>query len=192
MYLEQLLYKLKQQTIAQGKSFNEVVTTIKETTRKLPRHSLDTFSFVKKDDVRLLSKLKKNNSIVINKPDKGNGSVIMNRDDYLQKMNDILSDTTKFRKCDDDENIYKNNLRMEDKVNHQLRRLKESGFITEEEYKGLHVSGSSPSVLYGLPKIHKEGTPLRPILAAFKTASYKLAKFIIPFIQPLSQNEYTL
>ena len=31
------------------------------------------------------------------KPDKGNGVVILNKDDYNSKMNEILSDTSKFQ-----------------------------------------------------------------------------------------------
>ena len=64
--------------------------------------------------------------------------------------------------------------------------------ITDEEYNKLFVSGSSPSILYGLPKVHKTGIPLRPILSAFKAASYNLAKFLISILQPLTENQYTL
>ena len=164
--------------------------------RRCQKHSLGYFEIPlvlsKKDDLSLLKKLKENANIIISKPDKGNGTVLMNRSNYIEKIDAILSDRTKFRKCGKNDDIYKNNLKVEDQVNHQLRRLKDNGSITEEEYKSLYISGSSPSVLYGLPKIHKEGTPLRPILAAFKAPTYKLAKFIISFLQPLMCNEYTL
>ena len=46
--------------------------------------------------------------------------------------------------------------------------------------------------MYGLPKVHKDGVPLRPILAAYSTPSYKLAKFLIQLIQHLTTNQYTL
>ena len=42
------------------------------------------------------------NSIVIMKPDKGNGVVIVNKDDYHKKMDEILADTSKFELLDDD------------------------------------------------------------------------------------------
>ena len=42
------------------------------------------------------------NSIVIMKPDKGNGVVIVNKDDYYKKMDEILADTSKFELLDDD------------------------------------------------------------------------------------------
>ena len=39
-----------------------------------------------------------NKDIVILHPDKGSGTVILNRDNYIQKSFDIISDTSKFKK----------------------------------------------------------------------------------------------
>ena len=44
----------------------------------------------------------------------------------------------------------------------------------------------------GFPEVHKNGIPLRPILAAFKAPSYNLSKFLINFLQPLTINNFTL
>ena len=81
---------------------------------------------------------------------------------------------------------------MEDKINYFIKKQRNSGCINEQEYKQIYVSGSSPAVLYGLPKIHKDGMPLRPILAAFKAPSFSLAKFIVPILSSLATNEHTL
>ena len=43
------------------------------------------------DEFKVLKNLKNDNSIFIIKPDKGNGVVIINRDDYWSKMESILS-----------------------------------------------------------------------------------------------------
>ena len=69
---------------------------------------------------------------------------------------------------------------------------KENGILNESSYKELFTSGSKPGVLYGLPKVHKEGHPLRPILSAIGTFNYKLAKFLVPILSPLTVNEYTV
>ena len=58
--------------------------------------------------------------------------------------------------------------------------------------KGLQATGSNPGRLYGLPKVHKENYPLRPILSAIGTANYGVAKFLVPILSPLTTNEYTL
>ena len=39
--------------------------------------------------------------------------------------------------------------------------------VTKYEYRKLYVNGSSPRI-YGLPKVHKDGVAVRPILAAYK------------------------
>ena len=46
--------------------------------------------------------------------------------------------------------------------------------------------------MYGLPKIHKENIPLRPILSANNTSSYSLAKFLVTKLSSLTTNEFTL
>lgn len=44
-----------------------------------------------------LNDLKDDSNIVIMKSDKGNGVVIFNKDDYNSKMDEILSNTSKFQ-----------------------------------------------------------------------------------------------
>ena len=56
----------------------------------------------------------------------------------------------------------------------------------------MRASGTQPGILYGLPKIHKIGTPLRPILSAIGTAGYNIAKFFVPILAPFISNEYTI
>ena len=64
--------------------------------------------------------------------------------------------------------------------------------ILVDSYNSLYVSGSAPGVLYGLPKTHKPGQKMRPILSTINTPSYRLCKFLVPIIEPLTQNNYTL
>ena len=78
-------------------------------------------------------------------------------------------------------------VRLEDRINRLLSKLKSLGTISEERYKYLYAAGTAPGILYGLAKTHKLGIPLRPILAAYKTAMFKgidypkLANFPILF-----------
>ena len=105
-------------------------------------------------------------------------------------MNYVLNDPSVFRKVSVDP--MKNNWLLEDKLNRFLRKLKNNNNITECEYKELYATGTNPGVMYGLPKIHKPNIPLRPVLSAYKTHNFKLAKYIIPQIQKYAKNEYTL
>ena len=43
-------------------------------------------------------------------------------------------------------------------------------------------------LLYGLPKIHKEGTPCRPILASYDSFAYECAVWLSEFLTPLREH----
>jgi hypothetical protein len=55
--------------------------------------------------------------------------------------------------------------------------LKKSSF-SEEVCKQLRPQGSRPPRLYGLPKMHKQGVPLRPIVSTIGAPTYRLAKHL--------------
>ena len=46
--------------------------------------------------------------------------------------------------------------------------------------------------MYGLPKIHKENAPIRPIISAIGTYNYKLAKYMVEILTPLTNNTHTI
>ena len=54
-------------------------------------------NILSKDEWKALNDLRSDDSIIITKPDKGNGIVIVSRLDYLNKMKQLLSDNTKFK-----------------------------------------------------------------------------------------------
>ena len=68
--------------------------------------------------------------------------------------------------------------------------------MTKQQYERLCPCGPSPGVMYGLSKVHKQlvdGFPkLRPILSAINTPTYKLAKFLVNIMEPLTKNEHTV
>ena len=142
------------------------------------------------NDIKILRNLGKNKNIIISRPDKGKGVTIMKREEYVDKMASILTNPSHFEKCERDP--FKATLLLEDKVNRYLSYLKKGNYINNDEYKYLYASGSTPGILYGLPKIHKVNTPLRPVMSSINTHNYKLAKFIIPHIKEWATSEYTL
>ena len=60
----------------------------------------------------------------------------------------------------------------------------------------LKPRGSRSGILYGLCKVHKQLVdncpPFRPIRSAIKTPTYKLAKFLVPLLEPITTNMYTI
>ena len=145
-------------------------------------------------DIKSLRTLAKDESIVVSRPDKGRGVVIVDRVNYLGSMNKIISDRSKFKLIS--EPIHQFSLKMEDKINNFLRKLKKSAVISDDVYKRLFVSGSGPGTLYGLPKIHKPNFStlfqFRPIFAAYNNPSFNIAKFLVPILAPLTRNEFTV
>ncbi|XP_066952240.1 uncharacterized protein [Macrobrachium rosenbergii] len=105
-------------------------------------------------------------------------------------MTQISNDRAKFEEIGLPD--YQTIFRTEDKINRFLRSLKNENIINENTYQDLFVTGSSFGILYGLPKVHKPDVPLRPILASYRTPNYKLAKFLVPLLESLTSNKYTV
>lgn len=127
-----------------------------------------------------LEELSKDKSIIITKADKGNAVVIQNKIDYINKVQQLLMADNKFKQLIEDETI-----RREASLQRFLRSLTKKNEIPPEVYKELYPCGSRAGVMYGLPKIHKNGAPIRPIISAIGTYNYKLAKYLDTILKPL-------
>ena len=142
-------------------------------------------------DVKQLKSLSTDTSVIISKPDTGRAVVLVYREKYVASMSSIISDVDKFTEIK--EPIHKFTLRVEDKMNYFLKKIKDLNLLSQQSFDNLCVSGSSPGILYGLPKIHKPDFchkfQFRPIFSACNTPSFKLAKFLVP---PLTRNQYTV
>ena len=148
------------------------------------------------NEVEALKALLKDEDIVIQKSDKGNSVVILNKMDYTARMQELLSDTTKFRELRIAEGKdYNYIINQEKRIRKVINRLKKKGAMTSERYEELAPSGTQPSVLYGLGKIHKPTVnnipKLRPILSAINTPTYKLSQYLNMLLKPHTTNEYT-
>ena len=124
------------------------------------------------------------------KPDKGNGVVILNKYDDNKKMDEILSDTSKFKLLND--YATKLTLKRENQIKMLLTKLKADNCINEKIYKELYPTGTRINILYALTKIHKSSVPLRPILSSFNPYSYNIAKVFIPFLTQISTSSLAI
>jgi len=140
------------------------------------------------EEIKILNELSKDKSIVICKADKGNVTVVLNKKDYELKMTSILSDPLIFKELDNDPTIER-----EKALNSHIDYLKRINVIDNETSSLIRTSGSGAGIMYGLPKIHKEEVPLRPIISSFKSYNYKLAKWLDSLIKPLlNDNKFIL
>ena len=84
---------------------------------------------------------------------------------------------------------------LDKRITSELTLIKDKEIIDKSTYKSIKPVGSRTGILCGSCKIHKEtrnGLPsFRPILSAIDTPTYKLAKFLLKFLTPLTTNEYT-
>ena len=74
-----------------------------------------------------LKDLSANKDLIIQKSDKGNSVVLLNRNDYIKRLNEMLSDSRKFKKL----NIKPGKeinflLQQEDKLTNFLKKVKRS------------------------------------------------------------------
>ena len=92
---------------------------------------------------RILRNLRKNKDIVVTKPDKGYGVVILDRKLYNNAMEEIISDSSKFKKLNEDPT-----LKREASLQRFLRKLKQKNFFNEIEYDKLYPSDSPPALWY--------------------------------------------
>ena len=130
--------------------------------------------------------LRTNEEILITKPDKGAGVVILNKNDYNDKMKTILNDTTKF---DLGPVTNKDNAaKIESQIQRRLLQLRKEYLISKQVYEAIRPTGSQRPRMYGLPKIHKKDVPLRPILSMTGSAQHQLAKWLTSLLQPVLQN----
>ena len=111
----------------------------------------------KEDSLLYQTSLKiKKNLIIQQKSDKGNSVVIVKRQDYLKKMNDILSDQKNFSKVRlKDDTLLNFTINQEKHVDKVLKKLVKSMSMTEKTRKSLKPVYTRPVVMYGSCKVHK-------------------------------------
>ena len=141
-----------------------------------------------KEMIQALRQLKLNKEIIVTKPDKGSGTVILDRSDYTMKMFEIINDPDNFKTLQVD--LYKHIMKLERRNNRLIDNMVSDGIVTSLVGSNLKTRGSRPGIMYGLPKIHKKGAPMRPILSMSGSFNYNLSRYLVPLLSPLGVNEY--
>ena len=122
-------------------------------------------------DVEKARKYLKDNGLLAVPFDKGVGFCVMKKETYEKKMKDLLqAEQFSERKNLTDSVIMK----IEKDISKELLALKKKVRISEALYTG--STGAQPARLYGLAKVHKQGTPLRTVLSLPGSSYDKLNK----------------
>ena len=108
--------------------------------------------------------------------------MVLDKETYIEKAEELLKDKTYKTIPTDPTNKLKN------KIIQILKKIKEEGGMSEATYKKVYPTGAGIPKFYGLPKIHKAGVPLRPIVSSRGSVSYNIAKELAKILKPLAGN----
>ena len=111
--------------------------------------------------------------------DKGVAMVVMDKQDYINKANQLLNQNTYKVISKDPTNTIKN------KLINILKGIKTKSGLGINTYKSMYPTGCVLPKFYGLPKIHKPDTPLRPIVSSCGSVTYGVAKELAKILKPL-------
>ena len=136
----------------------------------------------------VLQRLRSNKNIIICQPDTGNAEVIIDKCDYISKMEAILNDKTKFEINSID--FLKLTVSLKNKIYRYLCEIKPILETNGKSVLDLKPSGTHPGILYGVPKMHKQSVPMRPILSCTGCHNLKLSQYAVELLQPLINKSY--
>ena len=179
---ENVTYNLISKHLQCADKLRSISDRFKRNAVKEPRSKAETH-----ESLSVLKKLANDKSIHITRPNKGKGIVILDRDEYVNKMLEILNDSSTFKTLNHDPTINK-----EKKLRRILLNMKKRGFLSEGEYKQAKPCGSHCARIYGLPKVHKNRMPFRPVMSAIGSYNYRLVKLLANKLQPLRKSKHML
>ena len=107
-----------------------------------------------------------NKDTIILKADKGNDTIILNANDYHTKMIEHLSNGS-YKKIENDLN---------NRIIKALTKAIQDSSLDDIIKKKIIPKNPFTPRIYGLPKIHKDGCLLRPIVNTIGSPSYGLAR----------------
>ena len=161
-------------------------TEIPDETKQHIRHQIATNLNNKrpvkldKEEQKTIKDLQNDNEIIILPADKGRMIVIMNKSDYIDKANTLLNDTETYQPLDTDPSKTTVN-----RINQKLKQLKDKDKLNETTYHRTRPNDATTAKFYGLPKVHKENIPLRPIVSLPGSPTYELSKYLAMILHPL-------
>ncbi len=115
--------------------------------------------------------------------DKGNRTIIMLISDYESKMSDLLNDQATYKqlKFDTTDSLHA-------RLDYIATTFLKKGWINENNFKDITMFNAAAPKIYGQPKIHKRGIPLRPVVASYESPNCKASKFLADILKNLTQS----
>lgn len=138
----------------------------------------------------VLRKLQKNNNIIIKKSDKGNCTVVIDREQYIKEGKRQLNSCAHYIQIEDD--VTNNVSKL---VHDTLIQLWRKGEINDKTLEYLSPIGdkkTKTAELYLLNKIHSDPpTKARPIISANNCPVERISEYVDFFLQPFVIKQHT-
>ncbi len=130
--------------------------------------------------LREIKNLARSPDTIFVEADKGAGLILLDRSKYLEKMyGDILQDLETYEEVNEDQ--------LEDVESRFLSLLKEQkdlGEMFEEEASPLVEVDPKTPRMFGLPKLHKAGNPMRPVVSCVGSVLSKSGSLLDNVVKP--------
>ena len=107
------------------------------------------------EELEAIEKLSKDNNLVVQKADKGNSVVLVDKDVYVNYMENILKDQSKFEKVKIKTRILNFQVNHEKRINEYLKSLKNSGSLSVDQCNKIKAVGSRPGFFTVFAKFTK-------------------------------------
>ena len=135
---------------------------------KLPIFLFSMGLFLRKDQDRMVLTV-----------DKGVAMVVMDRKEYMDKVKGLLAQPAYKTITSDPTN------KLKTKLIQKLKRIKRETSMEGGMYRTIYPTCCTAPKFYGLPKVHKTSTSLRPIVVSRGFVTYGITKVIAKILKPL-------
>ncbi|CAH8591236.1 unnamed protein product [Schistosoma mattheei] len=129
---------------------------------------------------KALKELRTGKDTVIVPADKGRTTVIMDKEEYVEKAEELIEYKSAYKLMDI--NPVK---RLDNRISKTLNKLIKAGEITKQDQWRMKSNGPVLPRFYSRPKIHKPNIPLHPIVALPGTPTYNLSREISRILKHL-------
>ncbi|XP_044764412.1 uncharacterized protein LOC123320976 [Coccinella septempunctata] len=130
--------------------------------------------------------IKQHHDLLITSADKGNVTVAIKKEAYKEKLLHLLDDPITYKVLQSDPTS-----KYQTSNNKLVKELKTSGFIDPVVARKLTTYKGIAPRIYGLPKIHKDDIPLRPIVSTINSPTSALDEYVTGILSTAFRDYHT-
>ena len=108
----------------------------------------------------------------------------MDKEEYIKKTEELLNQ--------EHTRSFLLTTKQKNKLTSLLKNKTAEGGMNEDKYRKMYPTSAGIPKFYGLPKIHKEGVPLRATVSSRGAVSYEIAKELARILKPWWGNHHTM